>query len=437
MSLAKVAAAVKVVITARYFGASDELDAYLIAFLLPSFFVDAIATTFTPSLIPGLIRARTQQGDGAAAKLAQAGQAMVLATIVPVGVLLAIAGRWALPLLGSSFSEEKLNLTTVLLWSMLVWLPMSACSAVWRALLNAHDRLALAAAVQVGTSAFTILLLAAGGTRWGVWVLTAAVVMGATFEFVVLGVAAARLGYPLRPRWMGWTPDVRAVREQYGPLLAGTLLVSACALVDQAVAGSLGSGSVAALSYGTKFSSVLVAVGGIGLATAVLPQFSRLAAEQRWQSLRRAFGTHVMVAAVVMIPVTGALIWWSAEAVRITYEGGQFGAGDTELVSSIQRLALLQAPFVVVLMVAQRLATALGKTQLVLKAGIAAVVTNVTGDLLLPRWMGVGGIALASSLGHCACLVVLLLLLERVTPRHECAGTAGEPETYSRAKSAT
>jgi putative peptidoglycan lipid II flippase len=195
------------------------------------------------------------------------------------------------------------------------------------------------------------------------------------------------------------------------------MMVAACGLVDQSVAGSLGSGSVSALSYGTKFATVLVAVGGTGLATAVLPQFSRLVSEGNWEALRRAFRKHVTVAMLVMAPVTLLLMWWSMDAVRVTYEYGAFGPRETGLVSQIQRFSLLQVPFVVILMVTQRLATALAATRLILQAGVAAVFTNIAGDLLLPRWFGVGGVALASASGQCVFLAVLIVLLWRHKPQ--------------------
>ena len=116
-SLTKIAAAVKVAVTARYFGASDELDAYLIAFLLPGFFVDTVAGTFTPSLVPELIRARTRNKAG---RLAQSSLALVLAAMLPLTLILTVAGGWILPLLGSSFSESKVELTTTLFLSMLI-----------------------------------------------------------------------------------------------------------------------------------------------------------------------------------------------------------------------------------------------------------------------------------------------------------------------------
>ncbi|MEO5922583.1 MAG: lipid II flippase MurJ [Bryobacteraceae bacterium] len=413
-SATKVAAAVKVAVTASYFGASDDLDAFLIAFLLPGFFVDTVAGTFTPSLVPELIRARAAHRAGA---LVQSGLALVLVAMLPLTAVLVVAGRWILPLLGSSFSASKLDLTVALSLSMLVWLPLGACAATWRAVLNAHGRVALPAGVQMATPLLTMLFLFLGGARWGVAVLCAAVVVGSLTEFGVLGFAVRRLGYSLRPKWSGWSVETVAIRAQYIPLLAGTLIVAGCGLVDQAVAGSLGSGSVSALSYGVKYAAVLIAIGGTGMATAVLPEFSRLVTLERWTDLRRALRMHVGVAMLVMIPLTAAFIWWSEDVVRLTFQRGVFGPQEARVVTGIQQFSLLLVPFAVMLLIAQRLATALSATGLILRAGVAAMAANIAGDLLLPRWFGVRGVALASCIAHVVYLAGLLLLLHAREPR--------------------
>lgn len=413
-SLTKIAAAVKVAVTARYFGAGDELDAFLIAFLLPGFFVDTVAGTFTPSLVPELIRAREA---GTEHRVASTALAMVLGAMLPLTLVLMVAARWLVPLLGSSFPPGKVDLTVVLLLSMIAWLPLGACSATWRAVLNAHGRVALAAVVQMGAPLLAMAFLFLGGARWGVYVLCAAVLAGSALEFAVLGFAVRRLGYPLPPRWHGWSGEALAVRGQYLPLLGGTLIVSGCGLVDQAVAGSLGTGSVSALSYASKFAAVLIAIGGTGMATAVLPEFSRLVTLGRWTDLRRALRMHVGVALAVMVPLTLAFIVWSGWVVRVTFQRGEFGPAEALLVTGIQRYSLLLVPFAVVLFIAQRLATAMSATGLILRAGVVAMVVNIAGDFLLPRWLGVSGVALASFIGHAVYLAVLLSLLHAKEPR--------------------
>jgi len=58
-TLVKLIGAVKVAVTARLFGANSELDAYLIAFLLPSFFAEVFSGSVRSALVPTLVRAQS------------------------------------------------------------------------------------------------------------------------------------------------------------------------------------------------------------------------------------------------------------------------------------------------------------------------------------------------------------------------------------------
>src|SRR5579864_9146153 len=65
----KVAGAIKVILAARLFGAGDVMDAFLIAFLLPAFFMDMLAGPLDSALIPALIELRQKHGRAAAEAL--------------------------------------------------------------------------------------------------------------------------------------------------------------------------------------------------------------------------------------------------------------------------------------------------------------------------------------------------------------------------------
>jgi putative peptidoglycan lipid II flippase len=414
---AKLAGAGKVMVTARYFGAGDQLDAFVIAFLLPAFFADIVAGSFGASFVPAFIRVRSNQGEAAARMFARTGLALVLGSMLTVTVLLAAGGRWILPLLGSSFPADKLRITTSLFLALILWLPMSACIAVWRAVLNAHNAFALAAAVPLTTPLATIAFLFAGANRWNVYTLCWGTLAGVTAETLILGWGVRRLGIPILPAWRGWNPEMSAIRGQYIPLLAGTLFAALCPLIDQGVAGSLGSGSVSALAYGTKLASVLAAISATAIATAVLPEFSRLVAQHDWSHLRHTVRVHSAVIILLALPAAGTIIWLSAPIVRTFYEGGAFDASATRVVTSVQQFALLQVPFAILFVVAGRLAVAISATSIMIRASLITVVATVVGDVVLAQVMGIAGIPLAGALAHAISLACLIYFLYRREPR--------------------
>ena len=414
---AKLAGAAKVMVTARYFGAGDQLDAFVIAFLLPAFFTDIVAGSFGSSFVPAFIRVRSDQGDAAARMFARTGLALVLGAMLAVGLLLAAGGPWLLPLLGSSFSPEKLRTTTSLFLALILWLPMSACIAVWRAVLNAHNAFALAAAAPLTTPLATIAFLYAGANRWSVYTLCWGTLAGVAAETVILGWGVHRRGIPILPAWRGWNPEMSAIRGQYIPLLAGTMFAALCPLIDQAVAGSLGSGSVSALAYGTKLASVLAAISATAIATAVLPEFSRLAAHRDWSHLRHTVRVHSAVITGLALPAAAAIIWLSGPIVRTFYEGGAFDASATRVVTSVQQFALLQVPFAILFVIAGRLAVAISATAVMIRASLLTVAATAVGDLILSRMMGIAGIPLADALAHAIALASLVYFLYRREPR--------------------
>lgn len=421
-SAAKLAGAAKVIVTARFFGTSDALDAFLIAFLLPSFLSDVVAGSFTPSLIPLLVRTQTAGGTTnnpeAAHRLAAGALGLALAAMLAAAVGLGLTGRWLLPLAGSSFSADKLHLATALFFGLLFWLPMSACIATWKAVLNANGSFALAAIAPLATPLATIVLLYAFAARFGVAVLCVGTVGGVAMECILLALAVRRMGYPIHPMWReSMSPQLGSLRRQYLPLVASAVISSACVIVDQSVAGRLGPGRVSALVYGNKLAAVLLAVVASAAGTAVLPVFSRLAAAREWKRLRRSVLVYSGAVTLVIAPLTIALVVCSGPIVRALYEHGAFQAAAAQVVTQVQRFALLQAPFAMLLAIATRLTSALSANRLLVSMGATALIADIVLDVVFSRWMGVAGIALATPCVQCVSLCVLVVLLRRHEPK--------------------
>src|SRR5580704_672446 len=61
-AVSKVGSGLKVIVAARLYGTSDAMDAFLIAFLVPSFFMDILASPLDAALVPSLIELREKHG---------------------------------------------------------------------------------------------------------------------------------------------------------------------------------------------------------------------------------------------------------------------------------------------------------------------------------------------------------------------------------------
>jgi putative peptidoglycan lipid II flippase len=396
-AVAKVAGAMKVILAARLFGAGDAMDAYLIAFLAPSFFIDVLSGPLDAALIPSLIEMREKRGASNEEALYSTVLAGAGAALLAAALLAAATSGWIVRVLGSSFAADKLSLTRQLLLPMLVVVPLSGLSCTWRALLNSHRRFAFAAAVPAVTPVVSIIALVTMGKQYGVMALVVGTVAGGTLEAVLGCVGAKRLGYPVVPRWSRITPTLRQVASQYAPLVAITLVMTGSALVDQGMAAGLGSGNVAVLSYGTRLLGVLIVIGPAAVGTAVLPHISTAAALSNPAAGSRSLRTYGLFIAGVIVPATAIVMYFSEPIIRLLFQQGAFSQAETHLVAGVQRAALLQLPLTVLLALEIRLTSAWKVNRLLYRVAALSVVLTFVLDVIFMRWLGVIGIALAGA----------------------------------------
>ena len=102
--------------------------------------------------------------------------------------------------------------------------------------------------------------------------------------------------------------------------------------------------------------------------------------------------------ALVSVPIAVLLIAGARPLVRVALQHGQFGPRDTAVVASVLAMYAIQIPFFVVSRVYYRFLVAMRRTDLILYCGILNLGLDIVLNLVLMRWFGVAGIALATSL---------------------------------------
>jgi putative peptidoglycan lipid II flippase len=169
---------------------------------------------------------------------------------------------------------------------------------------------------------------------------------------------------------------------------------------------------VAALNYGTRLTAVLLAVGPIAVATAILPHFSKLTVSEDPEHVRHSLRSYAVIILAVTLPVIGLLVFFSEPLIRLVFQRGQFTGAATGVVATVQRYSLLTIPPAMVTALVLRLVSSLKMNHLLLRAGALSVGLNLALDLILTRWMGVAGIALSAAVVQ---FVTLSYLWRRLT----------------------
>lgn len=407
----------KELVVAWRFGTLDALDAFLIAYVVPSFAINLIAGSMNAALIPVYVQARQKQGSSAANDLY--GSAMTLGIVflaICTGLILLLAPLY-LQFLASGFDADKLRLTRNLLYVMSPVIVLSGITTIRGAVLNAVEKFAAPALIPVITPALTIVFIWLGGSFLGIYALALSLVVGQLTESFFLGYALKRRGVQTLPAWHGYEDNLRQIVKQFLPMMAGAFLMGSTQIVDQAFAASLPAGNVAVLGYGNKVISFPLQIAATAIGTSILPYFSTMLAQNDWQAARKTLTRYLKLIFLLTVPATLLLVVFSEPLVRILLQRGAFTDADTKLVAAVQALGALQIPFMLGGILIVRLLTAVKANHVIMRIAFVNMIVNIAADYLLMKTYGVAGIALATSVVYFVSFSLLFLSVSVIVSR--------------------
>lgn len=416
---AKVVALLKELLISSQFGRSDDLEAFLVAFLVPGFVINVFAGAFNASMIPTFIAVRHEHGDDRAQRLLSNISIIGAGLLVGVSLLLALLSGKILPAICSGFSAEKLALTQSLFVFILPVLTIKGLASIWADTLIADKKFGIATLAPALNAVGMIVILLMWQRPADAASLVVGLLAGIVLEAIVLVRALRREGWQTLPRWRGMDGDLAEVLRQYWPAVAAGIFMSSTELVDGAMAAMLPAGSVAALSYGNKITAFLLGIGATALTTAALPHLSQLVAERKLSVVRKTLANFIAAIFAIGLLVMALFITFSETFIRVVYERGAFTSEDTRIVAQVQSALLLQLPFYVASGFTVRVIQALKANQVMMWGTVISLVLNIVLNYILMQKYGVVGIALSTSIVYMVSFLFLSFFAFRLISLEE------------------
>jgi len=419
----KIVAVMKGLVLAQQFGVSADLDAFFIAYLLPSFLGDLLAGAIVVALVPLYIRTREQ--DGTIAAQTFIGNTLVVTTICSIAVAVLL---WALlPTLiwmfGASFQKDQLLLASRLFLFLIPVLPLSVISAIFISVLTAQNRLALAT-LAPGISILVVTAAIYGfATEWGIYSLAVGTTLGLIVQTLVLAIILKGQDFQHRVSLRGLTGPIRSFSRQIVIVAVGGFIINFVDVIDQYSGGILGPGNLSVLNYGNKFAFAVLGPASLAVSTAFFPHMSELVSSRDFAAARRIIKTYSIAILGVTIPVTLLLVVWSPTIVMLLFERSAFTSYDTLQVTAVQRFFLLQIPLHVLGMLFVSLIWSLRVNWVFLLINPICLLLKIWLNPVLTAVYGVSGIGLATSITYGVSCLLLLIAATWLMRREEAHST--------------
>lgn len=394
------------------FGASHVTDAYVIAYMVPTFLNAVIAGSLNSVVVPRVTEARTVQGEEASWGLVSSTYVWVFLSSLAVSSLLAASAPLVVQVLAPGFGRQEHRLTAelarILVWTVL----FSNLGYLSGSILNAYRRFAFAAVAPMmvsGTAVLSLAFLPHPNIETLAW----AIFCGAALQFLLETLPVARMAFRHRLRARLREPELGRMGKLSFPILISSSVSQANVIVDRIFGSALSSGSITALSFADRVVQVPLGVFGQALSTAIFPELSEAWARTDDLRFRRLLTNGLLAVFLITIPITGVLLVFALPVIALLFHHGAFSLAATRLTAGcLAMYALALIPYSANVVI-QRAYFVLEETFFIGISSLLMLLLNALLDWAFVGPLGAPGLALSTSVVQWTFMVLLIVQLRR------------------------
>lgn len=408
--LAKPFGVFKEIYVAYQFGTGKELDAFYIAFTIPTFIVLLLSGSIRSSFIPVYLDHKTKNGDKDANILFNTVLNLYVIVLLAAAVGIFFFRDVLIKLAGPGFDLETQQISANLLLILCSIVLFDGVNNLLSSELNAHKRFIATTVLPVFIPASMIAFLYFGRS-YGIYSLALGNITGLVIVGVGLTLVIRHAGVKYRMEIELYHPGLGRIFKLMLPLLIGSMLAVANTVVDRVMASTLPVGSVSSLGYADRIIKIFQSVIIMAISTASLPYFSEQVSAGEIEELKKTIILIIRFLAFLFIPITLGLLVLSKPLVSLLFERGEFGPDSALLTYQALVFYSLGLFFMALIFVFSRVFHAIQQTKVNMYAAFLSVSLNICCNLILMRYMGAPGIALSTSIVNFIVTSFLLYML--------------------------
>ena len=406
---------VKTLVIAWVFGATGVVDAFMVAYLLPTVLPAVFKGMITAAFVPQFMRSLSDNRQSVQWRGANTLFTVSSLLALAFAILLILFPGALVTVVAPGLPEETDSLATELTRLMGAGAFFLGINAILTAIAYARQRFIYASLESVVINSFVIIGCLIFVPRYGVVALASSVVAGFVAQTIILCVTTRDLiRHTLRPAFDWSHEDFQGPLRHMFPLVVGSLGAITLGIVDQIFTSYLDAGSIAVLGYATMLSLAPMEVFGQAIRTTFYPMLSKSHADGDREGFRLTHINGLRLYILVIVPCMAILIWFAEPVVALLFERGSFTSETTQRTASVV-IAL------VIGLLSRALAWfnfgvfhALVRPWIPVTLGLFEVMLNIVLTWALVGPLGVFGVALATSISLTITAIITTIIVGRL-----------------------
>ena len=400
------------IILSYFYGVSSISDAYLISLTIPTILLALIGTGIATCYIP-MYSSIEKNGS---VKLADNFTSNVINFMLIICTFIVIVGSiftvQLVKIFASGFEGETLNLAVSFTRVIIFAVYFEGIIYVLSGYLQLKNNFFAPAFMSIPLNIIIIVSIIVS-TKLSVHFIAVGNIIAMGVQMLYLMPFVYKNGYKYRFILDVKNEDFKKLAILALPVIAGVSVNQINVLIDRTIASQLLVGGISALTYANKLNLFIQGIFVMSIATTFYPMMSRFANENKISNLKKTISEAINIINFLLLPTAVGAMLFAEPIVKLLFGRGAFDLQAISMTSYALFFYSIGMVGVGLREVLSRAFYSLHDTKTPTINAAIAVAINIIGNLVLSKFLGIGGLALATSISAIIGTALLFISLIR------------------------
>lgn len=393
-----------------YYGASEVSDAYFVSLTITVAVFSFIGVGISTGYIPMYSILKHEKGDLEGEKFTNnlISFFVIISTILVV--ILQIFAEPVVKVFASGFEGSTLELAIKFTRITVLGIYFSGIISIYNGFLQVRNKYLIPALIGFIYN-FVIILFIYMSYKTNIIVLSFGSVIAVIAQFAFLLLFVKKEGY--KPFFFINIKDssIITLGKISLPLILGTAISQINVLIDKTIASNIAVGGISALNYADRLNSFILSTVVMSVSVSVYPLMSRSIAENNIGKFKIVISESITAISLFIIPASIGAILYSSSLVKVLFGRGAFGIDAINLTTSALIFYSVGMIGIGLREILSRAFFSIQETRIPAVNAAIGMILNIILNFILSRYLGIGGLALATSISATFTTILLFASL--------------------------
>lgn len=393
----KVIGFIKQAVIAYFFGANTTTDAYFVAYGFVTGLAEAIVRSVSVSIVAIYSYALINKGKRKADYIVNGiMEIMMPIALILVGILCLFAPT-IVEAIAPSYSKMESFYVQKYVYILSPLILFSTIELIFCAILDAHKNFIIG---RLQSLIYSVTIILSCFLLSDIIKINALIVGQyiSSIIFTIILVFTMRKYCRFSIVKVSEVLEIKEVLLTAIPLLIGNGAIQLNQIVDKAISTGLEEGTASALSYCHTLEQFVTNIMIVNIGNVLFAHFADYVANHKIENIQSTLKKAINIMIYILLPISVITILCSREIVTIVYLRGNFNSNALYLTAIALAGYAIAFPMVAVRDLTIKSIYAFGDTKQPMKASIVSIICNIALSITFSKYIGILGIALATSL---------------------------------------